>query len=44
MTDRILEFLRNCHEGGPCLVPDLDGVRDDMRLLPISHASIENGY
>ena len=35
MTDRILEFLRNRHEEGPCLVLDLDGVRDDMRLLLI---------
>jgi hypothetical protein len=35
MTDRILEFLRNRHEEGPCLVLDLDVERDDMRLLPI---------
>ncbi len=44
MTDHILEFIRNRHEEGPCLVLDLDGVRDDMLLLPISHMSIENGY
>jgi ornithine decarboxylase len=29
MTDRILEFLRNRHEEGPCLVLDLDVVRDN---------------
>src|SRR5208337_5683634 len=29
MTDRILEFLRNRHEDGPCLVLDLDVVRDN---------------
>jgi hypothetical protein len=44
MTDRILEFLRNRREDGPCLGHDLDVVRDDMLLLPISHESIETGY
>jgi ornithine decarboxylase len=29
MTDRILEFLRNRREDGPCLVLDLDVVRDN---------------
>jgi ornithine decarboxylase len=29
MTDRIFAFLRNCHEEGPCLVLDLDVVRDN---------------
>jgi len=29
MTDRILEFLRNRCEDGPCLVLDLDVVRDN---------------
>ena len=29
MTDRILEFLRNRHEEGPCVVLDLDAVRDN---------------
>ncbi|MFZ3325442.1 MAG: type III PLP-dependent enzyme, partial [Methylocella sp.] len=29
MTDRILEFLRNRREDGPCLVLDLDAVRDN---------------
>jgi ornithine decarboxylase len=29
MTDRILEFLRNRREEGPCLVLDLDVVRDN---------------
>jgi ornithine decarboxylase len=29
MTDRILEFLSNRHEEGPCLVLDLDVVRDN---------------
>jgi ornithine decarboxylase len=29
MTDRILEFLRNRHEEGPCLVLDLNVVRDN---------------
>ena len=29
MTDRILEFLRNRQEDGPCLVLDLDVVRDN---------------
>ncbi|MGC2224059.1 MAG: hypothetical protein WA624_17790 [Methylocella sp.] len=44
MTDRILEFLRNRREDGPCLGHDLDVVRDDKLLLPISHESIETGY
>ena len=44
MTDRILEFLRNRREDGPCLRHDLDVVRDDKLLLPISHESIETGY
>jgi ornithine decarboxylase len=30
MTDRILEFLRNRREDGPCLVLDLDAVRDNF--------------
>jgi ornithine decarboxylase len=29
MTDRILEFLRNRREEGPCLVLDLGVVRDN---------------
>jgi ornithine decarboxylase len=29
MTERIREFLRNRHEEGPCLVVDLDVVRDN---------------
>ncbi|HLH12956.1 MAG TPA: type III PLP-dependent enzyme [Methylovirgula sp.] len=29
MTDRILEFLRNRRDDGPCLVVDLDVVRDN---------------
>jgi len=29
MTDRILQFLRNRREDGPCLVLDLDVVRDN---------------
>jgi ornithine decarboxylase len=29
MTDRILEFLRNRREDGPCMVLDLDVVRDN---------------
>ncbi|WP_026595549.1 type III PLP-dependent enzyme [Methyloferula stellata] len=29
MTDRILEFLRNRQEDGPCMVLDLDVVRDN---------------
>ncbi len=29
MTDRILEFLRNRHEDGPCLVLDLEVVREN---------------
>jgi ornithine decarboxylase len=29
MTERILEFLRNRREDGPCLVVDLDVVRDN---------------
>jgi hypothetical protein len=29
MTDRILEFLRNRREEGPCLVLGLDVVRDN---------------
>ncbi|WP_395667006.1 type III PLP-dependent enzyme [Methylocella sp.] len=29
MTDRILEFLRNRREDGPCLVVDLDVVREN---------------
>ena len=29
MTDRILDFLRNRREDGPCLVVDLDVVRDN---------------
>ncbi|WP_374305989.1 type III PLP-dependent enzyme [Methylocella sp.] len=29
MTDRILEFLRNRREDGPCLVVDLEVVRDN---------------
>jgi hypothetical protein len=33
--DRILEFLRNRHEDGPCLGLALDVVRDDMLLSPI---------
>jgi hypothetical protein len=35
MTDRILELHRNRREEGPRLVLDLDGERDDMRLLLI---------
>ena len=38
MTERIREFLRRrCEEGrddGPCLVVDLDIVRDNYRALP----------
>jgi ornithine decarboxylase len=38
MTDRIQEFLRNRREDGPCLVVDLDVVRDNYngfaRALP----------
>ena len=38
MTDRIQEFLRNRREDGPCLVVDLDVVRDNFsafsRALP----------
>jgi len=38
MTDRILEFLRNRREDGPCLVLDLDVVRENYisfaRALP----------
>jgi ornithine decarboxylase len=38
MTERILEFLRNRREDGPCLVLDLDVVRDNYaafaRALP----------
>jgi ornithine decarboxylase len=38
MTQRIKEFLRNRDEGGPCLVVDLDVVRDNYqsfaRALP----------
>ena len=29
MTDRIREFLRSRREDGPCLVLDLDVVRDN---------------
>ncbi|CAH1663674.1 MULTISPECIES: type III PLP-dependent enzyme [unclassified Chelatococcus] len=40
MTDRIREFLRNRREDGPCLVVDLDVVRDNYmafaRSLPDS--------
>ena len=38
MTERIRNFLRNRHENGPCLVVDLDVVRDNYlafaRALP----------
>ncbi len=38
MTERIREFLRNRHEDGPCLVVDLEVVRDNYakfaRALP----------
>jgi ornithine decarboxylase len=38
MTDRIREFLKNRKEEGPCLVLDLDIVRDNYcdfaRTLP----------
>ncbi|WP_036262526.1 type III PLP-dependent enzyme [Methylocapsa aurea] len=38
MTDRILEFLRNRREDGPCLVLDLDIVRENyasfVRAMP----------
>src|SRR5919206_1037694 len=38
MTERIREFLRNRREDGPCLVVDLDVVRDNYakfaRALP----------
>ena len=38
MTDRIREFLKNRKEEGPCLVLDLDVVRDNYgafaRALP----------
>jgi len=38
MTARIREFLKNRHEDGPCLVLDLDVVRDNYasfsRALP----------
>jgi hypothetical protein len=43
MTDRFLEFLRNRHEEGPCVVFDLDVVRNDMGLSPIGHESTETG-
>jgi ornithine decarboxylase len=33
MTERIREFLRNRHEDGPCLVVDLDVVRDNYRAF-----------
>src|ERR1700723_4139574 len=40
MTDRIQEFLRNRREDGPCLVVDLDVVRDNYgafaRAMPDS--------
>ncbi|MFC0220797.1 type III PLP-dependent enzyme [Pseudochelatococcus lubricantis] len=36
MTDRIREFLRNRREDGPCLVVDLDVVRDNY--LAFAHA------
>ena len=42
MTARIREFLRNRREDGPCLVVDLDVVRDNYqtfaRALP-GHAA-----
>src|SRR5271166_6591443 len=36
MTDRILEFLRNRREDGPCLVLDLDVVRENY--ISFAHA------
>ncbi len=33
MTERIREFLRNRREDGPCLVVDLDVVRDNYRAF-----------
>src|SRR6202158_1502654 len=42
MTDRIREFLKNRKEEGPCLVLDLDVVRDNYgafaRTLPDTKA------
>ncbi|HZM08260.1 MAG TPA: type III PLP-dependent enzyme [Methylocella sp.] len=41
MTDRILNFLRNRREDGPCVVVDLDVVRDNYasfaKALPDTH-------
>ena len=33
MTERIHEFLRNRKDDGPCLVVDLDIVRDNYRAF-----------
>jgi hypothetical protein len=34
MTGRILQFLCNRREDGPCLGLDLDAVGDDMMMAP----------
>ena len=43
MTERIREFLRNRREDGPCIVVDLDVVRDNyskLRPRPARHARV----